>query len=106
MRAFAEKALVMVVALIFLSVAFTLRHAFFLAPPEATRPAAGIDVLEVPQNREVIFVREHSKRWWSTPAPPAEPIIAPVPPPPPSASDLASKPGHTLHLADPDFRDL
>jgi hypothetical protein len=78
MRSFSERGLVVVVSLIFLSIAYLVRHAVAPIVPMVTEPPGKMTVSEFPPEHGATFVRQSAKRWWSTPVPPADPVIVPA----------------------------
>jgi len=77
MRSFSERALVIVVSLIFLSVAYVVRHTLIPTAPVVMEPKPIVTMGE--SLRSTTTIGNEKKRWWSTPAPPAEPVIEPAP---------------------------
>ena len=82
MRSFSERVLVVVVSLIFLSIAYLVRDAVATVVPVVTEPPAKVTISEFQPGRGATLVRQSTERWWSTPAPPADPVIVPALPNP------------------------
>ena len=77
MRSFSERALVIVASLIFLSIAYVVRHTLIPATPVVMEPKSAVTMGV--SLRSTRTIGNEKMRWWSTPAPPAEPVIEPAP---------------------------
>ena len=77
MRSFSERALVIAASLIFLSIAYVVRHTLIPTTPVVMEPKPVLTMGE--SLRSTTTIEHEKKRWWSTPAPPADPVIAPAP---------------------------